>query len=386
LNPLSPPVVAVVRCDSYQREAVEQSFERAMALLGGASQFVREGEEILLKPNILFGEKPEKHISPHPEIFRATAKIFKQAGAHLSYGDSPGFGSLRLYVRVMGYAHIAEEMGIDLADFTHAVEMSNEGNHLVKKFAVARAVAHADGIINISKLKTHALTRITGAVKNQFGCIPGARKAEFHSVMPRVDLFSQMLVDLNLLLRSRLYVMDGIVGMEGNGPRNGIPRPVHALLFSTDPIALDATACRLMALDPDLVRTNVYGEKHGLGTYHQIRYVGDPLEDFIVPDFDVDRQEMPDAEDKTWLARSIMRRFTAPRPTIDAEKCTRCGQCTEICPVNPKALDWGKEGNAQPPQYNYSKCIRCYCCQETCPFEAISVKMPLAGRIIRFWN
>jgi len=244
-------------------------------------------------------------------------------------------------------------------------------------------VAASEGLISISKLKTHALTRITGAIKNQFGCIPGARKAEFHSVMPTASLFSQMLVDLNLLLKPRLFVMDGIIAMEGNGPRNGKGRKMNLLLLSTDPVALDATVCRLVNLDPELVEPLIYGQQFGLGTMTDIDYVGDPIEDFIVPDFDVNRNPRKTTTDTSFLATSFLRRYSAPRPTIDPEVCTKCGRCVEVCPAQPKALSWSSAGKTVPPVYDYAKCIRCYCCQEMCPFNAIFVKVPPLGKLIR---
>ena len=78
-----------------------------------------------------------------------------------------------------------------------------------------------------------------------------------------------------------------------------------------------------------------------------------------------------------------MRRFTAPRPTINPDLCTKCGRCVEVCPAQPKALSWTGEGKTNPPVYDYAKCIRCYCCQEMCPFEAIYVRVPPLGKIIR---
>jgi formate hydrogenlyase subunit 6/NADH:ubiquinone oxidoreductase subunit I len=66
-----------------------------------------------------------------------------------------------------------------------------------------------------------------------------------------------------------------------------------------------------------------------------------------------------------------------------SEKCTRCGRCVQVCPVQPKALSWSAAGKQSPPMYDYAKCIRCYCCQELCPFDAIEVKVPPLGRLIR---
>ncbi len=101
-----------------------------------------------------------------------------------------------------------------------------------------------------------------------------------------------MLIDLNACVHPRLYIMDGVAAMEGNGPRGGTPRQMNVLLFSTDPIALDATICRLMNLDPALVLTNRAGMEMGAGTYlpEEIRLLGDPIEPLIASDFQVNRE------------------------------------------------------------------------------------------------
>ena len=375
--------VALVRCDNYSPEKVQAAMKRGLDLLGGVGTFAAKGEKILLKPNILSGESPEKCISPHPEVFRAVAKEFSATGAALSYGDSPGFGNPKANARRGGFVLVAEEEGMEWADFTTARAMQFPEGRVIKKFSIAEGVADSDGIVSISKLKTHALTRITGAIKNQFGCIPGARKAEFHSVMPTAKLFSQMLVDLNLLLKPRLFVMDAVIAMEGNGARNGPPRQMNLLLFSIDPVALDAAVCRLINLDPKLLETLVYGEEFGLGTMAAIDYIGDPVEEFIVSDFVVNRSTRKTTTDTSFLATSFLRRYSAPRPTINPDICTKCGRCEEVCPAQPKALSWSGEGKAKPPVYDYSKCIRCYCCQELCSFNAIYVKIPPLGKIIR---
>ena len=376
-------VVALVRCESYDADSVHAAVKKGIDLLGGADRFASPGERILLKPNILSGEPPEKCIGPHPLVFRAVAQAFQAAGARLSYGDSPGFGNPLANAQKAGYTQHADELGVEWADFSTAREVPFPKGQVIKKFSIAAGVAECDGLVSIAKLKTHALTRITGAIKNQFGCIPGARKAEFHSVMPTGALFSQMLVDLNLCVRARLYIMDGIMAMEGNGPRNGSPRAMRVLLFSEDPVALDTAVCRMIDLNPALVEPLVYGEQFGLGTKGNIHYVGDDPQGFFTPDFDVNRSPQKTTTGTSFLSTSFMRRFTAPRPTIIPEKCTRCGRCVLVCPAQPKALSWTEAGKDAPPVYDYAKCIRCYCCQELCPFDAIKVKVPPLGKLIR---
>jgi len=250
-----------------------------------------------------------------------------------------------------------------------------------KRFSIARGVLSADGLVSLPKLKSHGLTRLTGAIKNQFGCIPGPLKAEFHARLPMAQLFSQMLVDLNRFLKPRLFIMDGIVAMEGNGPQNGTPCPMNVLLFSSDPVALDATVCRLVNLDPSLVLPIHYGIDFGLGQGERFDIIGDPIESFIQPTFKVNRSPLSTTEEPGRPSR-LARRFIVPKPSVIHSKCTMCGTCVSVCPVSPKAIEFRGSGRERPPVHEYDRCIRCYCCQELCPEGAIDVSTPLLGRVI----
>ncbi|MBE0635563.1 DUF362 domain-containing protein [Candidatus Bipolaricaulota bacterium] len=373
--------VAAVRCSSYDEADVQEAVDRGLALLGGAKSFVVPGERILLKPNLLLGRTPERAVTTHPSVFRAVAHSLQQAGVAISYGDSPGFGKPQTAAHRSGLFDIAQEMSLELADFTHGETVSFPDGHQNKQFTIARGVLSADGLISLPKMKSHGLTRITGGIKNQFGCIPGTLKAEFHARLPMAELFSQMLVDLNLFLKPRLFIMDGIVAMEGNGPQSGTPCPMNVLLFSSDPVALDATVCKLIHLDPSLVLPIQYGVEFGLGTIRNIEWVGDPIESFVNPSFDVNRSALSTTE-RLGRPSRMARRFVVPRPFIRPEKCTRCGTCVSVCPVDPKAVEFRGSGRTQPPVHDYQHCIRCYCCQELCPEGAIEVSTPLLGRLI----
>jgi len=375
--------VAVVRCETYEAQAVHAAVGRGLELLGGAARFVRPGERILLKPNLLVGADPDSCVTTHPSVFEAIIRHLQAAGATLSYGDSPGFGSTQGAARKSGLTAVAGRHGVGLADFSDGRLVSFPEGNLVKQFFIANGVLDADGLVSLGKFKTHQLTRLTAAVKNQFGCVVGMRKGEFHARMPDVDRFCQMLVDLNRAIAPRLFVVDGIVAMEGNGPRSGDPRPMNVLLFSADPVALDTTVARMMALDPSLVGTITFGEAFGLGTAGAIDWVGDPVEEFIAQDFRVVRT--PASTTGPAAGRALTRRFVIPRPVIDAGRCTSCGTCVTVCPVDPKAVDWrdpARDRGVAPPQHDYTRCIRCYCCQEMCPEHAISVRVPLLGRIV----
>jgi uncharacterized protein (DUF362 family)/NAD-dependent dihydropyrimidine dehydrogenase PreA subunit len=378
----SPSRVVLVRCNTYDQNIVNKAVGRGLELLGGPQLFMNSGEQLLLKPNLLAADPPEKNTATHPAVFQAVAYHLQNAGAILSYGDSPAAHRPLTAARKAGIADAAEALDVPLADFINGETVSFPEGYLIKQFTIARCVLAADGIINLCKMKTHALTRLTGAVKNPFGCIPGALKAEFHAKLQNEDLFSKMLLDLVSLLQPRLNVMDGIIGMEGNGPRNGSPRPMHVLLFSTDPVALDATAARIMNLDPNLVPTLAWAKTLNIGQVDQIEIVGDALESFIVPDFDANRSSASTTSGKSGLMYKLFKDWIIPRPVIDSEKCTRCGACVKICPVSPKAVNWFDEDQKKAPFYQYDNCIRCYCCQETCPAEAIKVQIPPLGRLL----
>jgi uncharacterized protein (DUF362 family)/NAD-dependent dihydropyrimidine dehydrogenase PreA subunit len=379
---INPSKVALVYCEDYQLDEVRRSVKRGLDLLGGADAFSRPAEKILVKVNMLVGDDPAKCVGPHPTVFQGVLEEFLSTKSNVSFGDSPGFGSPRAAARAAGLLAVADEAHVPLADFETPVTNSYSETHLIKQFTFAKSVVQSDGLISLCKLKSHGLTRLTGAIKNQFGCIPGMLKAEFHSRLPNADLFSQMLVDINLALKPRLFIMDGIVAMEGNGPRNGTPRPMHCLLFSTDPVALDAIVCRMVNLDETLVEPIKYGNAFGLGDNQNIEVVGDPLERFIVADFKVNRAKASSEAKRESKAGKVLRNNIIPRPVISSEKCIQCGRCVTVCPAEPKALSWA-HGKDSPPVYNYDRCIRCYCCQELCPYDAITIKVPFLGHLIR---
>jgi uncharacterized protein (DUF362 family) len=138
-------------------------------------------------------------------VFKAVGEVLQGVGANLSYGDSPGFGSPESAARKAGIADAAMELKIRLADFKSGEEIFFEAGVQNKKFIIAKGALKCDGMVSLPKLKTHALTRMTGSIKNQFGCVPGILKGEYHVKLPDLQNFAQMLVDLNSFLKPRLF-------------------------------------------------------------------------------------------------------------------------------------------------------------------------------------
>ncbi|MBQ8616508.1 MAG: DUF362 domain-containing protein [Clostridia bacterium] len=373
-------IVALIPINTYDQEKVDAAIRQGLELLGGLQQFVKPEEKIVLKPNLLARALPQKAITTHPAVFSAVCRALREDGYdHLSYGDSPGSPTTTpdKAADTAGIAEAAEKYGVARADFLSGSIVPFPEGRTAKAFYLCNGVQEADALINVCKMKTHALERITGAVKNQYGCVTGVNKATGHATYPNSEVFADMLADLNLCIKPRLHIMDGIVAMEGNGPTSGTPTPMNVLLLSADPVALDAVFAALVHLDPATVPTCVSGEKHGLGVMQPDRIcVRTPEGDITMQeaqsrfgraDFDVFRGQM-----KKGLLFKVMPLlpFLQHRPKADMKKCIGCGICEEACPVPEKAVHSGK---GQKAKYDYKKCIRCYCCQEMCPAKAIDV-------------
>jgi uncharacterized protein (DUF362 family)/Pyruvate/2-oxoacid:ferredoxin oxidoreductase delta subunit len=332
----------------------------------------------MLKPNLLAPVVPAEGVTTHPAVFAETACTLREAGLDLAYGDSPGFGHrLAPTARRCGLAAEADRLGMPLADFEHGADVHWPKAAVHRQFHLAHAVLDARALVNLPKLKTHGLTTFSGALKNTFGVIPGFRKAEYHVTHPDLEGFSRMLADLNGLVRSGLVVMDAIEAMEGNGPRAGTLVHLGLLIVSDDPVAVDATACRIAGIEADRVPALRMAEEAGIGfaAADRIEVRGDPVDGLAARRF-----ALPPAHLTRRLPGFLFRAakdLMVPKPSIVASRCRRCGECVHACPVAPKALSQQAGG---VPRYAYGRCIRCCCCQEACPHGAVEIlPAPLAG-------
>ena len=380
--------VACVPCADYTQERVDEAVRQGVALLGGIERFVSREERILLKPNLLGKALPQRAVTTHPAVFSAVARLMREAGyTRLSYGDSPGnpAATPEKAAECSGILAEARKWDIPLADFHGGAPVEFPAGRACQSFYLCNGVRQADAIINLPKMKTHALERITGAVKNMYGCIWGPNKAMGHARFPYSQAFADMLADLNACLRPRLHILDGVEAMEGNGPTSGTPVHMGVLLFSDDPVALDSVFARLVGLEPALAPTCLRGSLAGLGQMEDAQITVLTPEGEMTPaqaaarygkmDFSVFRGKM-----KKGLTAKLLPLlpFLQDRPRVNRRLCVGCGLCQQACPVESKAV---KAGKGKKARYDYRKCIRCYCCQEMCPQKAISVHRSALSRL-----
>lgn len=362
-----PLPVSIVRCQTYDEQEVLKAVRRSIDLIGGMGSFVREGDRVLLKPNLLYGKKPEKAVTTHPSVIRAVIELVKEAGGVPSLGDSPGIGRSMGVAEKAGIKKVAVEMGCPIVEFNRPVLAPERKGKTFKNIEIDQTVFEADVIINLPKWKTHGQMLLTLGVKNLFGCVPGPRKAMWHlKAGEDHKLFAQMLVDIYQIIQPHLTILDGIVGMEGNGPNSGDPIPLGLLLASPDPLPLDQIVCDLLGISRKALLTNRVAIEQRLGR-DGIELKGEKIEDVKIQRFKLPSLIRADWYLPGFLKKALKNALNA-KPVIDETICKVCYQCVEICP--PKALQEDAKGLA----FDYGKCIRCFCCQEICPEGAITIQ------------
>jgi uncharacterized protein (DUF362 family)/ferredoxin len=360
-------IVSVERCASYEREGVKGALVRLLEPLGGMGAFVRPGERVLLKPNMLSAKAAEKAVTTHPEVLRGVIELVKEAGGVPLVGDSPGIGGFRRVAEKSGILRVIEESGAEPAEFSESVVVAGQG--MFRRFEIARPYMEADRIINLPKLKTHEMMTMTCAVKNLFGAVVGTGKAAWH-LKAGADrgMFARMLLEIYLLRMPDLNIVDAVTAMEGNGPGSGDPRHVGLLLGGVNPVAVDVIAAEIAGIPRKLLHVERMAEKLHLDGADRARIitVGTPLEETRVTGF-----RLPHISDVQFglplFLKKRLRHYLTSRPSAIPEKCGLCGVCMDACPPHAIAI---KDGRIT---IDYHSCIRCFCCRELCPDGALDV-------------
>ena len=387
--------VSVVKCSSYDPEILDPALERCLGALNCFRDIIKPGKKILLKPNLLSPNSPEKAITTHPLFVEAVIKKIVQITGqpeNITLADScvpilpyTENGLKKLY-EATGMINLPKRTGIILNYNNKVTSVSYPDGISIKQFDTLSAAVEADIIINIPKLKTHNLTVTTGAVKNMFGIIPGMAKPGFHTRFFNISMFCNMLIDIVCAADPQLTIMDGILGMEGNGPGNGgTPRKTNLILSSIDPFALDNIASNIMGLVEDDNPVLSEAKKRNFsGAYiESIELLGGLISELKIDGFKLPKVSGKEKGSSAMgkIIKKVALNVLNPYPVIKRKKCfgDKCKACKKIC---PQAAISDSRRNKNALIFDYNKCTRCFCCSEVCPTGAVENKYTLLGNIM----
>ena len=281
--------VSLEKCSSYAQNEVDKSVRKLLYNLGGIQQFVKKGQKVLLKPNVVKGTKPEECATTHPAVIEAIIKILQKLNCDVFVGDNPFADDTIKSMKICGIYDVCKKNDVKIAIFDRKINLKNQNGLVVKEFPLTHYFNEVDVIINIPKLKTHSQLYFTGAVKNLYSMMPGPRRGFYHLKYSNMEYFANMLLDLYALLRKKviLNMMDGVYGMEGNGPCNGSAKFAGVLGASSDGVALDFVMCNLIGLDVGNLSTVYYAKKRKdyLFDSKNIKIFGENIENIKIEPF-----------------------------------------------------------------------------------------------------
>lgn len=377
----TPSIVSLKKVPDYGPGRVLDAMRECLEPLGGMAAFVRAGQRVLLKPNLLGCFPVERAVTTHPAVVRAAILLVQEAGGIPLIGDSPGMGDFSRALNVCGLAPVLAETGAKVLDFSQPCEYEAPENQIARRIQLAQALSQVDVVISLPKLKTHAQMTFTGALKNQFGLVPGTLKGQWHFRLQETAWLASLILDINRIARPTLAIMDAVIGMEGQGPSAGKPRFIGAMLASSDLAALDTLACHLIGLNPMRVPLLAAAreQKFGETELEKICVTGDDWRECRAPDFEkvLAAAGVLNVAPLPKPALQWIRRQWTARPRIIESLCTKCGICEKGCPLTPAAIH---PAAAAGQQIDNARCIRCYCCHEFCPSHAIELRRPWLAR------
>jgi len=344
-------------------ESVREAIDRAFQLF----PLQLRGKKVLIKPNVLRASEATEGIVTHPAVLRAVVdKVETLAPASIVVGDNPGlfdYGSNEASFMKTGLMEAAKGYYQNIGNDSQKVDFNPA---FMPTVSLSRIVLDADIIISLPKFKTHGLTVLTGAIKNSYGFLPGAQKARLHKAAGSPERFHEMVVDVFRLRIPDLFVVDAVVGMQGNGPASPDLRTIGLILAADNAVAMDAVIATMMGCAPGRLRFLQKAKEVGLGDYDlsKIEVIGQlqQLPDFKLPPLGGEAIVNNDA------IQSMIHQRTILRPQADPERCTGCATCVDQCPVSALSMP------DHLPQVDAGTCISCFCCQEICPEKAITLR------------
>ncbi len=344
-------------------------------------QFVRPGSRVVVKPNLLFGRRPEKAVNTHPALVAEICRLALEAGAAaVAVGDAPGYGNTVAAAKQAGYVDAVKELDVEFIEFTPLENIDQQ--RFFMRLELAKELLEADVVINLPKFKTHGQMLMTMAVKNCFGAVPGHRKFQWHYRAGKDKmLFARALNEIAMAVNPALTVMDAILAMDGAGPGSGRARAADFLAAGDDPWAVDAAAMDVLGIDRRLLFTLADAMEHGPHSWEKATLAGDSPnalrpDDWDLPELATAQMHGPFVERYLPGLAAWLRERISPPPYPKAE-CIVCGYCRSICPAG--AISETADGIV----IDKNLCIRCYCCHELCQHGGMAMpKGGLAARLL----
>ena len=367
-------VISVQKVPSYDLPLLSEAVKRHFEILD-VEKDLRPNMRILIKPNLVSARKPDTAVTTNPILLTAIIKWLRDRGiTNIIIADSPGgpytSAALRTVYSVCGIKPLEKIAKLNYDTSWQVVSCEEKfANH---SFNIISPICDADYIINVAKLKTHAITTISAGIKNMFGAIPGLQKPELHYRHVDIQSFSNMLVDLALTTKPNITVIDAVDAMEGNGPNSGTVKHTGTIFASRDVFAQDWYASLFMGIPPETVPMLHIARDRGYIIPEEIVVRGNAgkmqQEPFILPESLDPRflQYVPKAFRAPF--QTIVTKLLMPFPKFDQQKCIGCGKCAESCPPHIITI---QDGKASAP---HKGCINCLCCQEMCPVHAIGAR------------
>lgn len=377
-------IVSLLKCENYDIENVQSCINKSFELLGGIEKFIKKDAKVFIKLNCVGPFSEDMGITTHPSIVEAVVKEVLKVTKNIIIGDNPATKDITLTLKKNGIYKVIEKYNLQIINGKDFTIIHNSNAQVYSNFEVSKEMIDCDTLINLAKLKTHTLTYMTGAQKNYFGLIFGLNKAGWHVKANNPIAFSKAFNDLyGALLESFkdktiLNFSDGILGLEGEGPSTGgRPKNAYCVLASTDAIAVDYVACKLVKLDTEKLILSHEGASRGYGDIKDITILGDSLDAFKEVSFEAPQNSLG-GKGLRLIKNPIFRNILLEHPVVDKNKCIKCGECAKICPPHTMKIEPKKF-----PKLTKTKCIRCWCCAEVCPQNAIvKSKRPIIGRIV----
>lgn len=354
--------IFTAQCRGYADAAVARLIENYFK---SERDRLKKARRILLKPNLLSASPPERAVTTNPIIIRLAAELLrKYTDAELWLGDSPGanFGRYNDVLHVTGIGPAAVDSGVRVVRVESFEPVTRDG------FVYSSLADEVDIILNLPKLKTHALTGMTLAVKNLFGLIPGTAKVGFHRDFP-VDtvLGEQIYKYFTLLGHKTMNILDGITGMEGEGPSKGKPVDLGILAASSDAVALDIAATRMVGLRDNFCLTTRAALESGYDS-----------SGINVPETNVRLIKLPSTK-RLYLSpalKKLVAKQVYVKPRVLNDKCIKCMLCMQSCPVDAITI------TEQFPLVDKKQCIECFCCHEVCESDAVGLDRSWLHRLM----